>query len=84
MRAALLSLLIATTAVADSPAVITQDGQGCYLPAERCLSTAKELARLRAENEELRKPSPAPGIAVIVTLVVLALGAGYAAGRAGR
>lgn len=81
MRAALAALLIASTAVADSPAV--EHAGGCWLPAERCISTAQELARLRAENEELRKPSPAP-VAVIVTLVVLALGAGYAAGRAGR
>lgn len=53
------------------------------MPPAKCISTAQELARLRAENEELRKPSPAP-VAIIATLVVLALGAGYAAGRAAR
>lgn len=81
MRAALAALLIATTAVADSPA-IEQTG-GCWLPAEKCISTAQELARLRAENEELRK-SPAPSPVALILVALAAVGLGYAVGRASR
>jgi hypothetical protein len=81
VRAALAALLIASVAIADSPAVAV-DG-GCFLPAEKCISTAQELARLRAENESLRKSAqPSMSTAVVAVLVAIAGALGAGAGRA--
>lgn len=83
MRAALAALLIASTAAADSPApaILTPDG-GCHLSAERCVLVGQELARLRAENAEFKKPGPSPVVVVLVAIVAGALG--FAAAKAGK
>lgn len=79
MRAALLSLLLATSALGQT---VERDG-GCWMPKADCLSTAQELARLRAENAELRAAPPiSPGL--VAVLLALAVGAGVAIGRSTR
>lgn len=35
-----------------------EHGEGCFLPTARCVSTGKELERLRAENAELKRARP--------------------------
>lgn len=96
-RALALLLLLSLPAHAQSAldvrraTVELQDGsrlevvEGCWLSTDRCLSAARELERLRAENESLRRPA-APSVVAASVVVALLLGAvgGYALARVGR
>lgn len=91
MRAAALALLLALPARAQDPPrevievesgiLHTLDGGtvevmgGAYLTDPALLSTGRELAGLRAQNEELRKaPVAAPTSIAVAVLIGLALG----------
>lgn len=71
----------------ESAIVRTPDGgvalvpSGCYLEEGRCLGVAQELARLRAENAELKRAPVETPLGLVVALalgLVAGLGLGVA------
>jgi hypothetical protein len=65
-----------------------EHGEGCFLPARRCVATGKELEQLRAENAALKAaPASTPLgiiIALAVGLTVGAAGGAYAVWKLSR
>nr|WP_217442851.1 hypothetical protein [Myxococcus sp. CA033] len=54
---------------------------GCWLSESRCVRTAAEIERLRAENEALRQQAGDMSFTVAVVALVLGLGAGFAVAK---
>lgn len=93
MRAALLALLLASTAgaqsieVVDTGTILTPDKRtlevkgGAYFDHEANLANGQKLAALRAENEALKATPEAPPASLVATAVVCLL-AGFAGGVA--
>ncbi|MFP2964402.1 hypothetical protein ACLEPN_43550 [Myxococcus sp. 1LA] len=61
-------------------AAVEVDG-GCWLSESRCIRTASEIARLRAENESLRQQAGDVPFTVAVVALLAGLGAGFAVAR---
>ncbi|QSQ17170.1 hypothetical protein [Myxococcus landrumensis] len=57
---------------------------GCWLSERRCIRTAAELQRLRAENESLRRQAGDVPFVVVAVALVLGLGAGFTVARLAR
>lgn len=51
---------------------------GCWLSERRCVLTAQEIERLRAENESLRRQAGDKPFKAVVVALLLGLGAGFA------
>lgn len=56
---------------------------GAYLPTAVNVEQGQRIARLEAENAKLSQVDPRL-VAAVTALVIIAAGAGYAAGRAGH
>lgn len=54
---------------------------GCWLSESRCVRTAAEIERLRAENESLRQQAGDVSFMVAVVALLVGLGAGFAAAK---
>ncbi|MCY0997946.1 hypothetical protein OWM54_12480 [Myxococcus sp. MISCRS1] len=54
---------------------------GCWLSESRCVRTAAELERLRAENESLRQQAGDVSFTVAAVALVLGLGVGFAVAK---
>ncbi|QSQ10749.1 hypothetical protein [Myxococcus landrumensis] len=54
---------------------------GCWLSERRCVRTAAEIARLRAENETLRQQAGDMSFAAVAVAVVLGVAAGFAVAK---
>ena len=57
---------------------------GCWLSESRCIRTAAEIERLRAENESLRQQAGDVSLTVAVVALLVGLGAGFANCEAGE
>ncbi|ABF86663.1 hypothetical protein MXAN_2175 [Myxococcus xanthus DK 1622] len=54
---------------------------GCWLSESRCIRTASEIARLRAENESLRQQAGDVSFTVAIVALLAGLGAGFAVAK---
>ena len=63
----------------DSAAVEVEGG--CWLSESRCIRTASEIERLRAENESLRQQAGGVSFTVAAVALLAGLGAGLAVAR---
>ncbi|CAM4398266.1 hypothetical protein MYXA107069_09445 [Myxococcus xanthus] len=65
----------------DGGAVAVEVEGGCWLSERRCIRTASEIERLRAENESLRQQVGDVSFSVAVVALLAGLGAGFAVAR---
>jgi len=68
----------------DGGAAAVEVKGGCWLSEARCIRTAGELERLRAENASLRDHAGDVSFTVAVVALVLGLGAGFAVAKLAR
>lgn len=54
---------------------------GCWLSEKRCVLTAAEIERLRAENESLRREAGDTSFAAVVVALAVGIGAGFAVAK---
>jgi hypothetical protein len=54
---------------------------GCWLSETRCVRTAAEIERLRAENKALRRQAGDVSFTAAVVALVVGLGAGFAVAK---
>ncbi|TQF09183.1 hypothetical protein FJV41_45950 [Myxococcus llanfairpwllgwyngyllgogerychwyrndrobwllllantysiliogogogochensis] len=88
---ALVLALLVTTPAAGSEVISVERAQlfpdgataavevegGCWLSERRCIRTAAEIERLRAENESLRQQAGDVSFAAVAVTLVLGLGVGF-------
>ncbi|WP_232293299.1 hypothetical protein [Stigmatella aurantiaca] len=79
----MLSVERGTLEVTDESAAVEVNG-GCWLSEKRCVRTAAEIERLRAENESLREQAGDSKISVVLIAFVLGMGAGFAVAKAAK
>jgi hypothetical protein len=78
-----LSVERGTLEVTGEPAAVEING-GCWLSEKRCVRTAAEIERLRAENESLRKQAGDSKLVVVLVAFALGMGAGFAVAKAAK
>jgi len=62
----------------DGGAAAVEVEGGCWLSESRCVRTAAEIERLRAENESLRQQAGDVSFTVAVVALLVGFGAGFA------
>ncbi|WP_141323615.1 hypothetical protein [Myxococcus sp. AB025B] len=65
----------------DGGAAAVEVEGGCWLSESRCVRTAAEIERLRAENESLRAQAGDVSFTVAAVALVLGLGVGVAVAK---
>ncbi|RJS14606.1 hypothetical protein DRW03_34575 [Corallococcus sp. H22C18031201] len=68
----------------DGGAAVVEVEGGCWLSERRCIRTAAELERLRAENEALRRQAGDVSLSVAVVALIVGLGAGFVVARVAK
>ncbi|NTX16163.1 hypothetical protein HUA76_35875 [Myxococcus sp. CA056] len=65
----------------DGGAAAVEVQGGCWLSESRCVRTAAEIERLRAENESLREHAGDASFTSAIVALVLGIGAGFAVAK---
>ncbi|QDE72037.1 hypothetical protein BHS09_36460 [Myxococcus xanthus] len=65
----------------DGGATAVEVEGSCWLSESRCIRTAAEIERLRAENESLRQQAGDVSLTVAVVALLVGLGAGFTAAK---
>ena len=96
MRAATLALVVLVALPASGSEVVSVErasilptgsesrvevAGGCWLSETRCVLTAAEIERLRAENASLRRQAGDVSFSAAVVALVVGLGAGFAVAK---